>query len=115
MFETRALAGISVLSFYLGIFEVSMGAFQVSNGRFSHPSLIQAIRYIVHSLAYLVVIVAINFNVALLGVSGQRFQYHSYCRRWSKKWDCLERLLKRIKNAKVTRKCISMIIEHYHL
>lgn len=51
--EVRFCAGFCVLSFYLGVFEASMGGFQAS-------------REILHSLAYLAVIIAIKFNITVL-------------------------------------------------
>lgn len=57
--EVRFACGISLVSFYLGVFEVACttqstcGSYQLS-------------RYILHSLCYLVVIVAMNFNMQLV-------------------------------------------------
>eukprot|EP01069_Polyplicarium_translucidae_P003568 Polyplicarium_translucidae@DN2351_c0_g1_i4.p1 len=51
--ESRLAAALAVLSFYLAVFEIVMGGFQLS-------------RYILHAFAFLCIIVAVNFNVALL-------------------------------------------------
>jgi len=54
--EIRFAVGISVISFYLGVFEVACTTASTCSGyRLS--------RYILHSLCYLVVIVAMNFNL----------------------------------------------------
>lgn len=62
MVEVRFCAGICVLSFYLGVFEVSMGSMQIPN---VVPNA-QVFRDILHSLAYICIIVAINFNISWL-------------------------------------------------
>jgi len=54
--EVRFAVGIAVISFYLGVFEVACSTAAACSGyRLS--------RYILHSLCYLVVIVAMNFNL----------------------------------------------------
>merc|ERR1712232_585403 len=56
MTEVRFAVGISVLSFYLGVFEVACTTQTTCNGY-------ELSRSILHSLCYLVVIVAMNFNL----------------------------------------------------
>jgi len=57
--EVRFAVGISVISFYLGVFEVACTTESTCSGyRLS--------RYILHSLCYLVVIVAMNFNLQMV-------------------------------------------------
>eukprot|EP00914_Ancora_sagittata_P026630 GHVO01052387.1.p1 GENE.GHVO01052387.1~~GHVO01052387.1.p1 ORF type:complete len:248 (-),score=21.94 GHVO01052387.1:142-819(-) len=51
--ELRFASGVCVLSFYLGMFEIGIGGFQLS-------------RYVLHAMTYLCIIVAINFNAAVL-------------------------------------------------
>merc|ERR1712083_1047638 len=55
----RFAVGISLISFYLGIFEVACTTQSTCSGY-------QLSRYILHSLCYLVVIVAMNFNLQLV-------------------------------------------------
>jgi len=57
--EIRFAVGISVISFYLGVFEVACTTQSTCSGY-------QLSRYILHSLCYLVVIVAMNFNLQLI-------------------------------------------------
>jgi len=57
--EIRVAVGISVVSFYLGVFEVACNTASTCNGY-------QLSRYILHSLCYLVVIVAMNFNLQMV-------------------------------------------------
>jgi hypothetical protein len=58
--EVRFALGISVVSFYLGVCEVACNTFSTCSGyRLS--------RYILHSLCYLVVIVAMNYNLQMVG------------------------------------------------
>jgi len=54
--EVRFAVGISVISFYLGVFEVACTTQSTCSGY-------TLSRYILHSLCYLVVIVAMNFNL----------------------------------------------------
>jgi len=54
--EVRFAVGISVISFYLGVFEVACTSQSTCSGY-------TLSRYILHSLCYLVVIVAMNFNL----------------------------------------------------
>eukprot|EP01054_Gregarina_sp_Poly1_P007631 Gregarina_sp_Poly_1__7630@NODE_428_length_8567_cov_88_085529_g349_i0_p3_GENE_NODE_428_length_8567_cov_88_085529_g349_i0NODE_428_length_8567_cov_88_085529_g349_i0_p3_ORF_typecomplete_len444_score20_89Lung_7TM_R/PF06814_13/6_2e03Lung_7TM_R/PF06814_13/4e17GpcrRhopsn4/PF10192_9/5_7e03GpcrRhopsn4/PF10192_9/2_2e12_NODE_428_length_8567_cov_88_085529_g349_i013772708 len=51
--EWRFYTGVSLLSAYLALFEISIGGFQVS-------------RYILAAVVYLCIMVAINFNITLL-------------------------------------------------
>jgi len=62
MLEVRFCAGVSVLSFYLGIFEASMENTPLAN---VVPNA-QVSRHILHALTFLCIIVAINFNVSFL-------------------------------------------------
>merc|ERR1712083_879677 len=55
----RFAVGISLISFYLGIFEVACTTQSTCSGY-------QLSRYILHSLCYLVVIVATNFNKQMI-------------------------------------------------
>jgi len=57
--EVRFAVGISVISFYLGIFEVACKTPATCNGY-------KLSRYILHALCYLVVIVAMNFNLQMV-------------------------------------------------
>lgn len=57
--EVRFALGISVISFYLGVFEVACTTQSTCSGY-------QLSRYILHSLCYLVVIVAMNFNLQMV-------------------------------------------------
>jgi len=57
--EVRFAVGISVISFYLGIFEVACKTNATCSGY-------KLSRYILHSLCYLVVIVAMNFNLQMV-------------------------------------------------
>merc|ERR1712232_1020266 len=57
--EKRFAVGISVISFYLGVFEVACTTRSSCSGY-------QLSRYILHSLCYLVVIVAMNFNLQMI-------------------------------------------------
>merc|ERR1740138_396356 len=57
--EVRFAVGISVISFYLGVFEVACKTNQTCSGY-------KLSRYILHSLCYLVVIVAMNFNLQMV-------------------------------------------------
>mmetsp|Transcript_16712 Transcript_16712/g.47555 ORF Transcript_16712/g.47555 Transcript_16712/m.47555 type:complete len:456 (-) Transcript_16712:159-1526(-) len=57
--EIRFAVGISVISFYLGVFEVACTTPPACSGY-------QLSRYILHSLCYLVVIVAMNFNLQMI-------------------------------------------------
>merc|ERR1711920_369026 len=57
--EVRFAVGISLISFYLGIFEVACTTQSTCSGY-------QLSRYILHSLCYLVVIVAMNFNLQMI-------------------------------------------------
>merc|ERR1712039_981479 len=57
--EVRFALGISVISFYLGVFEVACTTQSTCSGY-------QLSRYILHSLCYLVVIVAMNFNLQMI-------------------------------------------------
>merc|ERR1712100_805779 len=57
--EVRFAVGISVISFYLGVFEVTCTTSSAWRGY--HLS-----RYILHSLCCLVVIVAMNFNLQMI-------------------------------------------------
>jgi len=57
--EVRFAVGISVISFYLGVFEVACKTASTCSGY-------QLSRYILHSLCYLVVIVAMNFNLQMI-------------------------------------------------
>jgi len=61
MTEVRFSAGICVISFYLGLFQVTCQGPTCSGYELS--------RYILHALAYLCIIVAINFNIAMLNGS----------------------------------------------
>lgn len=60
--EVRFAVGISVISFYLGVFEVACTTASTCSGY-------QLSRYILHSLCYLVVIVAMNFNLQMVYAS----------------------------------------------
>ncbi|PFH33558.1 hypothetical protein BESB_077750 [Besnoitia besnoiti] len=51
--EVQFVAGLCVISLYLGLFEIILGGFQGT-------------RYILHALGYICVLVAINANLALL-------------------------------------------------
>lgn len=62
--EKRFALGISVISFYLGVFEVVCTSQATCSGY-------QLSRYILHSLCYLVVIVAMNFNLQMVGAQIQ--------------------------------------------
>eukprot|EP00747_Dinoflagellata_sp_TGD_P025717 gnl/TRDRNA2_/TRDRNA2_131440_c0_seq2.p1 gnl/TRDRNA2_/TRDRNA2_131440_c0~~gnl/TRDRNA2_/TRDRNA2_131440_c0_seq2.p1 ORF type:complete len:444 (+),score=78.46 gnl/TRDRNA2_/TRDRNA2_131440_c0_seq2:138-1469(+) len=57
--EMRFAVGISVVSFYLGVFEVACTTASTCSGY--HLG-----RYIIHTLCYLVVIVAMNFNLQMV-------------------------------------------------
>ncbi|CAJ1342131.1 unnamed protein product, partial [Effrenium voratum] len=57
--EIRFAVAISIISFYLGIFQVACTTPSTCSGY-------QLSRYILHSLCYLVVIVAMNFNLQKL-------------------------------------------------
>merc|ERR1719359_2319861 len=57
--EVRFAVGICVISFYLGVFEVACKTNSTCSGY-------QLSRYILHSLCYLVVIVAMNFNLNMI-------------------------------------------------
>lgn len=57
--EVRFAVGLSIISFYLGVFEVACTTQSTCSGY-------QLSRYILHSLCYLVVIVAMNFNLQML-------------------------------------------------
>lgn len=57
--EVRFALGISVISFYLGVFEVACTTVSTCSGY-------KLSRYILHSLCYLVVIVAMNFNLQMV-------------------------------------------------
>lgn len=57
--EVRFAVGISVISFYLGVFEVACTTASTCSGY-------KLSRYILHSLCYLVVIVAMNFNLQMV-------------------------------------------------
>jgi len=57
--EIRFAVGVSVISFYLGVFEVACTTQEMCSGY-------QLSRYILHSLCYLVIIVAMNFNLQML-------------------------------------------------
>lgn len=59
--EKRFALGLSVLSFYLGFFEVVCSSAASCSGY-------QLSRYILHSLCYLVVIVAMNFNLQMISL-----------------------------------------------
>eukprot|EP00933_Yihiella_yeosuensis_P044414 TRINITY_DN39538_c0_g1_i1.p1 TRINITY_DN39538_c0_g1~~TRINITY_DN39538_c0_g1_i1.p1 ORF type:complete len:299 (-),score=44.08 TRINITY_DN39538_c0_g1_i1:22-804(-) len=59
MTEVRFAVGISVLSFYLGVSQVACTTTAQCSG-------FQLARYILHTLCYLVVIVAMNFNLQRL-------------------------------------------------
>lgn len=58
--EKRFAVGIAVISFYLGLFEVACTSQASCNGH-------TLSRYMLHSLVYLVIIVAMNFNLQLIG------------------------------------------------
>lgn len=62
--EKRFAYGISVISMYLGVFEVACTSQATCSGY-------QLSRYILHSLCYLVVIVAMNFNLQMVGAQIQ--------------------------------------------
>lgn len=57
--EVRFAIGISIISFYLGVFEVACKTNSTCSGY-------KLSRYILHSLCYLVVIVAMNFNLQMV-------------------------------------------------
>lgn len=57
--EVRFAVGVSVISFYLGVFEVACTTRSTCSGY-------QLSRYILRSLCYLVVIVAMNFNLQVV-------------------------------------------------
>lgn len=57
--EMRFAGGISVISFYLGVFEVACTTQSTCSGY-------TLSRYILHALCYLVVIVAMNFNLQMI-------------------------------------------------
>merc|ERR1719387_2473037 len=57
--EVRFALGISVISFYLGVFEVACTTLSTCSGY-------KLSRYILHSLCYLVVIVAMNYNLQMV-------------------------------------------------
>lgn len=57
--EVRVAVGISVISFYLGVFEVACTTASTCSGY-------KLSRYILHSLCYLIVIVAMNFNLQMV-------------------------------------------------
>merc|ERR1719324_330222 len=57
--EVRFAVGISVISFYLGVFEVACTTVSTCSGY-------KLSRYILHSLCYLVVLVAMNFNLQMV-------------------------------------------------
>lgn len=57
--EVRFAVGISVISFYLGVFEIACTTDTTCSGY-------QLSRYILHSLCCLVVIVATNFNLQMI-------------------------------------------------
>lgn len=57
--EMRFAGGISVISFYLGVFEVACSTPSTCSGYVLS-------RYILHALCWLVVIVAMNFNLQLI-------------------------------------------------
>jgi len=57
--EVRFAVAISAISFYLGVFEVACTTVSTCSGY-------QLSRYILHSLCYLVIIVAMNFNKQMI-------------------------------------------------
>lgn len=57
--EVRLVVGISVISFFLGVFEVACTSESACNGY-------QLSRYILHSLCYLAVIIAMNLNLQMI-------------------------------------------------
>merc|ERR1719359_2575246 len=57
--EVRFAVGISVISFYLGVFEIICKTPSTCSGY-------KLSRYILHSLCYLVIIVAMNFNLQVI-------------------------------------------------
>ncbi|CAD7953956.1 unnamed protein product [Amoebophrya sp. A120] len=61
MTEIRFLLGIGVISFYLAIFELTCQTTSTCSGY-------KLSRDILHSLAFLVIIVAVNFNLHSLGI-----------------------------------------------